>query len=48
MIASRPQILDRLRARGFRAGLTPARPSLGRMHTLLPILLDAFSTSATR
>ena len=43
VIASRPRILDTLRARGFRHGLTPARPSLGRMHTLLPILLDAFS-----
>jgi len=49
VIAGRPQILDRLRARGFRSGLTPARPSLGRMHTLLPILQDAFSAvSATR
>jgi hypothetical protein len=43
VIASRPQILDRLRARGFRRGLTPARPSLGKMHALLPILQDAFS-----
>jgi hypothetical protein len=43
VIASRPQILDRLRARGFHSGLTPARPALGRMHTLLPVLLDAFS-----
>jgi hypothetical protein len=43
VIASRPQILDRLRARGFHAGLTPARPALGRMHTLLPVLLDALS-----
>jgi hypothetical protein len=49
VIASRPEILDRLRAHGFRTGLTPARPSLGKMHTLLPVLLDAFSsTSATR
>jgi hypothetical protein len=50
VIASRPQVLEQLRARGFRSGLTPARPSLGRMHTLLPILQDAFSTatSATR
>jgi hypothetical protein len=45
VIASRPQILDRLRARGFHSGLTPARPALGRMHTLLPVLLDAFSTN---
>ena len=48
VIASRPQILDRLRARGFHGGMTPARPSLGRMHTLLPILQSAFSSSATR
>jgi hypothetical protein len=48
VIASRPQILDRLRAHGFRAGLTPARPSLGHMHTLLPVLLDAFSTDTRR
>jgi hypothetical protein len=50
VIASRPQILDRLRVRGFHAGLTPVRPSLGRMHTLLPTLQDAFSAraSATR
>jgi phosphoglycerol transferase MdoB-like AlkP superfamily enzyme len=40
---ARGDILDRLRARGFQPGLTPQRPSLGRMHTLLPILLDAFS-----
>ena len=39
----RSAILTRLKARGFRPGLTPARPSLGKMHTLLPILLDAFS-----
>jgi hypothetical protein len=48
VIASRPQILDRLRTRGFRSGLTPERPSLGKMHTLLPVLLDAFSASAAR
>jgi phosphoglycerol transferase MdoB-like AlkP superfamily enzyme len=48
VVASRREVLERLRARGFRGGLTPARPSLGRMHTLLPILQDAFSTSATR
>jgi hypothetical protein len=42
VIASRPEVLDRLRLRGFRDGLVPARPVLGRMHTLLPILLNAF------
>jgi hypothetical protein len=42
VIASRRPVLDRLLARGFRAGLTPERPSLARMHELLPVLLDAF------
>jgi hypothetical protein len=40
----RSSILAQLTARGFRPGLVPQRPSLGKMHTLLPILLDAFST----
>ena len=44
VITSRPAILAALRARGFRQGLTPARPSLGKMHTLLPILQAAFSS----
>jgi sulfatase-like protein len=44
VIASRRQILDALTRRGFRAGLTPTRPSLGKMHTLLPTLLSAFSS----
>src|SRR4029079_1510494 len=39
IIASRRPILDRLVTLGFREGLTPVRPSLGRMHTLAPILL---------
>ena len=42
IIASRQGVLDRFVARGFRAGLVPARPSIGRMHQLVPILLDAF------
>jgi hypothetical protein len=42
VIASRRKVLDRLLARGFRTGLTPVRPSLGRMHELLPALLGAF------
>ena len=42
IIASRPAVLDRLLAHGFREGLTPQRPVLGRMYQLLPILLDAF------
>ena len=39
----RSPVLATLRQRGFRAGLTPHRPPLGKMHTLLPLLLDAFS-----
>jgi len=42
VIASRRAVLDHLRAYGFRAGLTPARPDIGKMHKLLPVLLDAF------
>jgi hypothetical protein len=44
VIARRQPVLDRLLAHGFRKGMAPARPSLGRMHTLLPTLLDAFSS----
>jgi hypothetical protein len=42
IIASRPGILERLTAHGFSAGLTPARPVLGRLHELLPVMLEAF------
>jgi hypothetical protein len=40
----RGRVLDRLLARGFRPGLTPARPAIGRTHALLPVLLEAFGT----
>lgn len=42
VIASRAEMLGRLRAHGFSPGLTPKRPRLGPMHQLLPTLLDAF------
>ena len=42
VIARRAHILDRLRAHGFRAGLTPERPSAGAMHALVPMLFEAF------
>lgn len=42
VIASRTAVLDQLVSRGFRPGLAPRRPPIGRMHALLPILLDAF------
>jgi hypothetical protein len=53
VIASRRDVLDRLLRHGFREGLTPPEPAVARMHTLLPILLDAFgdeevSTAAAR
>jgi hypothetical protein len=43
VIASRPEVLDALVAKGFRRGLTPARPDLSKMNALLPVLLDAFA-----
>jgi hypothetical protein len=42
VVTNRTSVLERLRAHGFRAGLSPTRPALGRMHELVPILLDAF------
>jgi hypothetical protein len=47
VVASRSVILDRLLARGFHTGLTPARPVLGPMHALLPILLDSFGRQSS-
>ena len=45
VITTRAAVLDRLRSGGFSAGLTPARHPIGRMHQLLPALLDAFGDS---
>jgi hypothetical protein len=42
IVTSRQPVLDRLRAHGFRTGLTPTRPTLGGIHTLTPVLLEAF------
>jgi len=42
VIANREAVLDRFRMDGFRDGITPARPTLGPMHALLPVMLDAF------
>jgi hypothetical protein len=42
VIASRPELLERLRAHGFHDGMTPPRRAIGPMHALLPTLLDAF------
>jgi hypothetical protein len=45
IITNRGDVLDRLVSNGFQKGLTPKRPSLGKMHTLTPVLLHAFSSS---
>lgn len=45
IITSRREVLDRLLAHGFRPGLAPARPPIGPMHALLPILLSAFGNT---
>jgi hypothetical protein len=42
VIASRREMLDRLRRHRFREGLAPPGPAAARMDTLLPLLLDAF------
>jgi hypothetical protein len=42
VITSRQAVLHRLQVYGFREGLVPKRPIIGRMHRLLPVLLDAF------
>jgi hypothetical protein len=39
----RGQVIDRLLEHGFRIGLEPVRPSIGAMHALVPVLLQAFS-----
>jgi hypothetical protein len=45
VIGRRPHILDRLRNAGFRPGLEPRRPSIGAMHQLAAMLLEAFDVS---
>ncbi len=43
IVTNRRPIVERLLRQGFRTGVTPQRPSLGKMHTLTPMLLEAFS-----
>jgi hypothetical protein len=47
VISSRKALLDRLPALGFRSGLTPRRPAIGRMHELRGMLLEAFGDRET-
>jgi hypothetical protein len=42
IVASRSGVLERLSTSGFRKSLLPSGPSIGGMHVLLPLLLDAF------
>ena len=39
------EVLQRLLDHGFRDGLAPRLPSIGAMHALVPMLLDAFDAS---
>jgi hypothetical protein len=39
-------VLEALRGRGFQPGLEPRRPSVGAMHELTAMLLDAFDADA--
>ena len=48
VVASRPAVLEALRARGFHTGVTPQRRSIGPMHTLLPTLLASFGAPPAR
>jgi hypothetical protein len=43
-VGLRRQLLDRLLEHGFQPGLAPRLPSIGAMHALVPMLLDAFDT----
>jgi hypothetical protein len=48
VITGRVAVLDRLRSGDFSPGLTPVRQSIGRMHQLLPKLLEAFGDAAPK
>jgi hypothetical protein len=42
VISKRTDILEALQREGFRSGLTPYRPAIGKMNELAPWLLEAF------
>ena len=44
----REEVLQRLLSHGFQDGLAPRLPSIGAMHTLVSMLLDAFDAPETR
>jgi hypothetical protein len=43
VITRNETVLERLRARGFKAGVLPAGPALGPMRALTPLLVEAFA-----
>jgi hypothetical protein len=45
IVTHQREVIDRLLAQGFRSGVTPARPALGGMHELVPMLMRAFSAT---
>ena len=45
-VGPRRHVLRRLLEHGFRQGLEPRLPSIGAMHALVPMLLDAFDEQA--
>jgi Phosphoglycerol transferase and related proteins, alkaline phosphatase superfamily len=47
VIASDSIIMERLLNEGFSKGLTPRRPVLGKMHSLVPMFLNAFGSNHT-
>jgi len=47
VITHNPEILASLRRQGFTAGLDPARPVIGKMNELSPLLLAAFDRPAS-
>jgi hypothetical protein len=46
VIASRPELLQPLMARGFVPGVTPQRPAVGNMNELLPMIAGAMDGKA--
>jgi hypothetical protein len=47
VISKRTDILQTLQRQGFRSGLTPARPAIGKMNELASWLLDAFDSQGS-
>jgi len=46
VIGRRAHVFERLAGHGFRPGLEPQQPSIGGMHALVPVFLDAFAAPA--